>query len=41
VNGILGGGTKKDSTKTDTTKADPVKEALQNKLNKFFRKKNN
>ncbi|MFN6090277.1 MAG: AsmA-like C-terminal region-containing protein, partial [Cyclobacteriaceae bacterium] len=41
VNGILGGGTKKDSTKTDTTKADPVKEALQNQLNKFFRKKNN
>jgi hypothetical protein len=41
VNGILGAGAKKDSTKADTTKADPVKEALQNKLNKFFRKKNN
>ncbi|MCX8490295.1 MAG: AsmA family protein [Cyclobacteriaceae bacterium] len=41
INGILGGGTKKDSTKTDTTKADPLKEALQNKLNKFFKKKNN
>jgi hypothetical protein len=41
VNSVLGGETKKDSTKTDTTKADPVKEALQNKLNSFFRKKKN
>ncbi len=38
---ILGGGAKKDSTKIDTTKAAPLKDALQNKLNNFFKKKKN
>ena len=38
---ILDGGAKKDSTKIDTTKAAPLKDALQNKLNNFFKKKKN
>jgi hypothetical protein len=41
INNILGGGTKSDSTKKDSTKANPLKDALQNKLNGFFKKKKN
>lgn len=42
VNSILGGGTKSDTTKVkDSTKTDPLKDALQNKLNGFFKKKKN
>lgn len=42
VNNILGGGSKSDTTKVkDSTKTDPLKDALQNKLNSFFKKKKN
>ncbi len=42
VNNILGGGAKSDTTKVkDSTKTDPLKDALQNKLNSFFKKKKN
>jgi hypothetical protein len=41
INNILGGGTKSDSTNKDSTKANPLKDALQNKLNGFFKKKKN
>jgi uncharacterized protein involved in outer membrane biogenesis len=41
INNILGGGAKSDSTKKDSTKTDPLKDALKDKLNGFFKKKKN
>ncbi len=42
VNDLLGGNSKQDTTKVkDSTKTDPLKDALQNKLQNFFKKKKN
>lgn len=42
VNNILGGGSKSDTTKVkDSTKTDPLKDALKDKVNSFFKKKKN